>query len=400
MSSVSEKVFTKEPNKISTSHCAISKVGNSPFYSQLSKISSMAKKKPNKIEMKAAVLTSLNEPLQIISGIECSYPGPGQVLVKLAYSGVCHSQLMEVRGLRGRDAYLPHMLGHEGSGKVIEVGRGVSKVKKDDLVILGWIKGNGLEAGGGSYKCACFPQGINAGSITTFNEYVLVSENRIVPLPTGVPLDVAVLFGCAVPTGAGIITNDIRPKPGSSIAIFGLGGIGMSALMATNLFECEKVFAIDVSDDKLLLARSFGATNTINAAQTDPVREILSLTGGRGLDYAVEASGLVDVIEQAFSTVRRGGGICIFASHPAHGKRISIDPYELICGKQIRGSWGGGTNTDQDIPIFAKLYLEGKLPLEKLITKRYKLESINEAINDLEFNRVGRPLIEIDKNIS
>jgi len=349
--------------------------------------------------MKAAVLSRLNENLEIMSGIECPSPKHGQVLVKIAYSGVCHSQLMEVRGLRGDDAYLPHLLGHEGTGKVIEVGEGISKVKKGDLVILGWIKGSGLEGGGLRYRCDCMPEGINAGGLTTFNEYALVSENRIVPLPAGLPLDVAVLFGCAVPTGAGIITNDLRPAPGSSIVVFGLGGVGMSALMATMLFDCAMVIAVDVSVDKLSLARSFGATHTIDSTQTDPVSEIRSMTGGLGADYSVEASGLVSVIEQAFASIRRGGGVCVFASHPEHGKHISIDPYELICGKQIRGSWGGSSNPDLDIPKFAKLYFEGRLPLEKLITERYPLEAINEALDDLEHHRVGRPLIEIDTTL-
>ncbi len=349
--------------------------------------------------MKAAVLIRLNQPLEIVEGIEHEPPGYGQVLVKLAYSGVCHSQLMEVRGRRGPDPYLPHLLGHEGTGRVVRVGAGVAKVHPGDLVVLGWIKGSGLDGGGTKYRCGCMPQPLNAGGVTTFNEYALVSENRVVPLPDGVPLDVAVLFGCAVPTGAGIITNDLQPAPGSTIAIFGLGGIGMSALMATMLYQCSKVIAVDVSDDKLALARSFGATQTIDARAIDPVAEIHTLTEGRGVDYAVEASGLTSVIEQAFASIRRGGGVCVFASHPQHGSRISLDPYELICGKQIRGSWGGSSNPDRDIPMFAKLYREGKLPLEKLITKRYPLASINEALDDLEQQRVARPLIEIDNSM-
>jgi S-(hydroxymethyl)glutathione dehydrogenase / alcohol dehydrogenase len=349
-------------------------------------------------KMKAAVLTHLNKPLDIMSGIERSAPERGQVLVKLAYSGVCHSQLMEVRGRRGEDPHLPHLLGHEGSGQVISVGEGVRKVSPGDLVVLGWIKGSGLDSGGVQYHCDSLAQTINAGGVTTFNEYALVSENRVVPLPPGVPLDIAVLFGCAVPTGAGIITNDLRPVAGSSIAVFGLGGIGMSALMATMLFQCTKVIAIDVSADKLALARSFGATHTIDASTSDPVSEIRALTDGLGVDYAVEASGQVKVIEQAFTSIRRGG-VCVFASHPEQGNTISIDPYELICGKQIRGSWGGSSNPDRDIPMFAQLYMEGKLPLEKLITKRYPLEAINDALDDLEGHRVGRPLIEIDATI-
>jgi S-(hydroxymethyl)glutathione dehydrogenase / alcohol dehydrogenase len=350
-------------------------------------------------KMKAAVLTRLNAPLDLMSEIELSAPKRGQVLVKLAYSGVCHSQLMEARGRRGSDPYLPHLLGHEGSGKVISIGEGVSKVSPGDLVILGWIKGSGLEGGGMQYNCDCLPQTINAGGVTTFNEYALVSENRVVPLPLGVPLDIAVLFGCALPTGAGIITNDLKPKPGCSLAVFGLGGIGMSALMATMLFQCAKVIVIDVSADKLELARSFGATHTINASNTDPINEIQALTGGLGVDYAVEASGQVKVIEQAFASIRRGNGVCVFATHPEQGNVISIDPFELICGKQIRGSWGGSSDPDRDIPMFAKLYLEGKLPLEKLITKRYRLDDINQALDDLEQRRVGRPLIEIDTTI-
>ena len=334
-----------------------------------------------------------------MSEIELSVPGRGQVLVKIAYSGVCHSQLMEARGRRGADPYLPHLLGHEGSGKVISIGEGVSKVSPGELVVLGWIKGNGLESGGIQYHCNCLPQKINAGGVTTFNEYALVSENRVVPLPVGVPLDIAVLFGCALPTGAGIITNDLRPIAGSSVAVFGLGGIGMSALMATMLFQCAKVIAIDVSADKLELALSFGATHIVDAGTSDPISEIRALTDGLGVDYAVEASGQVKVIEQAFASIRRGGGVCVFATHPEQGNTISIDPYELICGKQIRGSWGGSSNPDRDIPMFAKLYLEGKLPLEKLITKRYPLEAINEALDDLEQRRVGRPLIEIDTTI-
>jgi S-(hydroxymethyl)glutathione dehydrogenase/alcohol dehydrogenase len=291
---------------------------------------------------------------------------------------------MEVRGRRGKDVYLPHLLGHEGSGKVIEVGEAVSKVRPGDFVVL---------------SCSCTDQIINAGGVTTFNEFALVSEDRLVLLPAGVPLDVAVLFGCAVPTGAGILTNDLKPAPGSSVAVFGLGGVGMSALMATMLYECSKVIAVDISAEKLELAHSFGATHIFNSAATDVVAEIRNLTGGVGVDYAVEASGIASVIEQAFESVRRGGGVCVFASHPENGKRISIDPYELICGKQLRGSWGGSSNPDRDIPMFAKLYREGKLPLEKLITKRYSLDAINDALNDLEHHRVGRPLIEIDKTI-
>lgn len=348
--------------------------------------------------MKAAVLNNLRQPLDILSGLVPEKLHRGQVLVRLAYSGVCHSQLMEARGKRGVDPYLPHLLGHEGTGMVVEVGDGVTKVGPGDKVILGWIKGSGLDGGGTHYTHN--GRAINAGGVTTFNEYAVVSENRVTPLPDGVPMDIGVLFGCAIPTGAGIITNEIRPVPGSSIAIFGLGGIGLSALMATKLYECGMVIAIDVSDDKLALAREFGATHTINSSQRDVVAEVRTLSGGKGVDYSVDASGLCAVIENAFDSVRRGGGLCVFASHPEQGQMIRLDPFELICGKQIRGSWGGACNPDVDVPRFADLYRRGKLPLEKLITQRYKLEQINDALDDLENKRVGRPLVEIDPTIN
>jgi S-(hydroxymethyl)glutathione dehydrogenase/alcohol dehydrogenase len=186
---------------------------------------------------------------------------------------------------------------------------------------------------------------------------------------------------------------------GSSIAIFGLGGIGLSALMGLVLFDCEMVVAVDISEDRLQLAKEFGATHTINASDLDPVQAIRELTDGQGVDYTVEAAGRSDTIEKAFDAVRRGGGLCVFASHPAHGNRISLDPFEMICGKQITGSWGGGSDPDRDIPIYADLYLEGKLPLDKLITKRYSLEEINQALDDLEQNKVVRPLVSIDTTL-
>jgi len=350
--------------------------------------------------MKAAVLLNDSEKLKIISNIELPSLERGQVLVQLAYSGVCHSQLMETRGFRGEDKYIPHLLGHEGSGKVVAIGPEVTKVKAGDLVILGWIKGKGMETGGVQYSCNSYPNIINAGAVTTFNEYAIVSENRVTILPKGIPLDIAVLFGCALPTGIGIVMNELKPVNNSTIAIFGLGGIGMSALIATKLFKLKKIIVIDISEKKLKLAKSFGATHIINSLKNDPVETIKLITKNfDGVDYAIEASGKSEVIEKAFGSIKKKGGICIFASHPKFGEKISIDPFELISGKQIRGSWGGGANPDIDIPIIAELYLKGELPLEKLLGKRYKLDEINSAIDDLENNTFGRPIIEINPKL-
>ena len=347
--------------------------------------------------MKAAILCELNQPLKIHEAIETPEPGPGQVLVKIAYAGVCHSQLMEARGHRGKDPYLPHLLGHEGSGVVQATGEGVTKVRPGDRVILGWIRGLGMDASGIRYRKGA--DVFNAGAVTTFNDHAVVAENRCIPLPKGIRMDIAVLFGCALPTGAGIVMNTLQPVAGSSVAVFGLGGIGLSALMACGLYDCAKVIAVDVSQEKLDLAREFGATHAVDASRSNAVDEVRNLTGGAGADYAVEAAGGARTIEQAFDAVRRGGGFCVFASHPAHGERVSLDPYEMICGKRIAGSWGGECRPDRDVPKLAELYRRGKLPLEKLISRRYRLDDINQALNDLERGAVLRPLIEIDASI-
>lgn len=348
------------------------------------------------MKTRAAVLYELNQPLQIE---ELSLPPlkEGQVLVKLAYSGVCRSQLMEVRGKRGMDRYLPHLLGHEGSGAVVEVGPGVTKVKPGDQVILGWIKGSGLDVPGPLYRKD--GKAINAGAVTTFAEYSIVSENRCVGLPQGIPLDCAVLFGCALPTGAGIVTNQLKPEKGSTVALFGLGGIGICALLALRFYDCRLILAVDIKDSKLELAREFGATHTINAAQQDPVQVIHKVTEGRGVDYSIESAGLTSSIEAAFLSVRKFGGLCIFASHPAFGDKIRLDPHDLISGKRIAGSWGGSSNPDQDTPKFARFYQEGNLPLERLLSRRYRLEEINQALADLESGDMVRGLIELDHRL-
>lgn len=340
-----------------------------------------------------AVLYELNKPLQIVE-LEVPSLDPGQVLVKIAYSGVCRSQVMEAQGKRGDDKFLPHLLGHEGTGIVVETGKDVTKVQPGDKVVLGWIKGTGIDVPGSRYKIG--NQVINSGAVTTFSTYSVVSENRCVKLPPGVPMDAGVLLGCAIPTGAGITLNQVKPEKNSSVAVIGLGGIGLSALIALNLFECDKIIAIDVEDAKLDLARQFGASHGINVAKEDAIETIRSLTNNKGVDYCIEAGGLVSTIELAFQAIRKFGGLCVFASHPPSGQKISLDPHDLISGKRIEGSWGGGCQPDVDIPKFAELYRNGKLPLEKLLSKRYNLVDINQAFEDLDKRQITRALLEIE----
>lgn len=341
---------------------------------------------------RAAVLEALGKPLAI-RDIELPELLPGQVLVKVLFSGVCRSQLMEVRGGRGPDPWLPHLLGHEGSGEVLEVGDGVTKVRPGDQVILGWVKGEGLDAPGAKYLCE--GQTINSGRVTTFSKHTIVSESRIVKKPANLSPEVAILFGCALPTGAGMVLNELRPAAGSSVVVLGLGGIGLSALMALHAFECKNVIAIDLSDEKLELAKDFGATHVVNPVREDVIERVLKLTEG-GADACVESAGTTASIELGFALIRKGGGKLLFASHPAEGEVIRLAPHELISGKQIAGSWGGGTQPDRDIPRMFNIFSERNIPLDRLLTKRYRLEEINQALDDLEAGKVFRPLIAMD----
>ena len=348
--------------------------------------------------MRAAILRKCGNPLSIEDGIEIPKLKSGQVLVKMAYSGICRSQLMEVNGQRGEDKYLPHLLGHEGCGQVVSVAPDVTKISKGNWTILGWIKGEGINAEGAKYNLG--GEIINSGAVTTFSTYTIVSENRIVPLPNGLPKDIAVLFGCALPTGAGIVINQIKPLKDTSIAFVGMGGIGLSGLMATKAFECKNIIAVDISDEKLNLAKEFGATHTINSSNTNVLKEIDNITNGVGVDYSMDAGGSIETIELAFESVKNNGGQCIFASHPQAGKKISIDPFDLISGKNIKGSWGGSCKPDEDIPFLANLYEKGMMPLEKLVTKKYRLDEINIALDDLKNSNVFRPLLLIDETLN
>lgn len=341
--------------------------------------------------MKAAALFECGTPLSVLTDIEVPEPQRGQVFVKLSRSGVCHSQLMEVRGRRGTDRYLPHLLGHEGVGRVLSIGEGVTKVEVGERVVLGWIKGSGLDAPGPKYKWR--DKILNAGGVTTFNTHAIISESRCYRLPDEAPDDIAALLGCAVPTGAGIVLNEINPEPGTTAAVFGLGGIGLIALMTLRALGCARIIAVDVAPAKLDVALSCGATDLVNAGMQDPVAAIREITGGQGVDYAVDAAGRARTIEQAFESVRRFGGLCVFASHPPAGELIKIDPHDLISGKLLRGSWGGASNPERDLPRFVEMYRAGNLPLEHLLRERFALEEVNEALEELEQKRAFRPLI-------
>jgi S-(hydroxymethyl)glutathione dehydrogenase/alcohol dehydrogenase len=342
--------------------------------------------------MKAAILRALNEPLTV-EDITFSNPGRGQIRVRIAATGVCHTQLNEARGKKGKDAYLPHLLGHEAAGVVEEVGPEVTRISKGDHVVLTWIKGPGLSAGGP--KCAdAKGQTVNAGPIATFAEGAVVSEDRATPIRKDMPLDLAALLGCAVATGAGAVFNTAKVEAGQTVAVFGTGGIGLNAIQAARIAGASRVIAVDIHDSKLERSRVFGATETVNARNGDPAEAIKALTGGKGADVAIESAGQKVSMEQAFGSVRQFGGLAVLVGNLPAGQAISIDPFQLICGKRIVGSWGGDTAPGRDIPRYADMFLDGRLKLKELVSHRFRLDDINAALEALEKGEVNRALIE------
>ncbi len=340
--------------------------------------------------MQAAVLVEPGQPLALW---ELTPPAlrPGQVLVDLVYSGVCHTQVLEARGRRGPDRWLPHCLGHEGVGVVSDVGPEVTKVRPGDRVVLTWIRGQGADVPSTVYQSDAGP--VNSGAVCTFMRQTVTCESRVVPIGDELPWAVAALLGCAVPTGAGAVLNTAAVEPGSRVAVFGVGGVGAAAVMAARMAGAAEVIAVDIQPAKLEAALALGATHTVNAAAEDPLERLRGQAGG--VDVAIECAGRQETMQTAFAAVRERGGLCVLAGNLPHGGRLSIDPFDLIRGRRLVGCWGGDTQPDRDLPRYAAAYLGGRLPLDKLATRVYALEAVNDALDDLEAGVVGRPLIAL-----
>ena len=339
----------------------------------------------------AVVLVELGKPLEL-ADLDVPALKPGQCLIEIAFSGVCHTQVGEARGHRGEDKFLPHCLGHEGSGYVREIGPGVTKVKPGDAVILSWIKASGLDVPGCVYEWN--GRKVNAGGITTFATFSVIAENRLTVISEGLSLRHAALIGCAVPTGAGVVFNTAQPRPGQSLVVFGVGGIGNCAVAAASASGCVPVIAVDINPDKLELAKKFGATHTIDSKKSDAVAEIQKLVKG-GVYFAIQATGVPAVMRQALACVRQQGGTAVVIGNAKFGDKLELDPRELNMGKRLLGTWGGDNVPDRDYPRYARLMASGKLDLEPLLTKSYALSEVNAALDDLEQGRAARPLIQM-----
>ncbi len=343
--------------------------------------------------MQAAILVAQNEPLVVE---EVQLPAElrvGQVLVKVYVSGICGSQLGEISGAKGSDPYLPHLMGHEGCARVVDVGPGVKFVQPGDLVVLHWRKGVGIQSDPPVYHWQ--GQKLNAGWVTTFNTYAVVSENRCTKIPEDTKPEFAALFGCAVTTGFGVVENNANVRIGESVVIYGAGGIGLNMIQAASLVSAYPIIAVDLFNNRLDLANYFGATHVINSTQCDSKSAIIEALNGQDLDVFIDNTGLPSAIELGYSLTDTKGRI-VLVGVPRKGNDISIHSLPLHFGKVMTGSHGGETKPDKDIARYMRFLKEKKVSIDQLVTARYPLLRINDALTAMSNgSSAGRVMITL-----
>lgn len=344
------------------------------------------------MQFKAAILVDTNHPLEV-DYINLRPLSRGQVLVKLFKSGICGSQLFEVFGLRGPDKFLPHLLGHEAIGVVCDIGEGVTTVSPDDHVVLSWIRSHGISADPAKYDWNGHT--VNGGRVTTFSEYSVVSEDRCLRMDKILLDSVGPAIGCALATGFGMTILPNHDLRGKSIGVVGIGGIGMSVLLGLTIHPTSLVVALDTNDLRLADADKIGATHLINPSKSDPVQVVTSITNGKMLDFVFDCSGSITALEASLSLINNSG-LVKFATHPKHGDLLKIDPFQLILGKKIEGSWGGGVNPELHFNYIASIAHQNSDFLGLYNSRLYSLDNINSAISDMKTGSVLRPVINFN----
>lgn len=340
---------------------------------------------------KAAVLAESRRPLIVD---EVQLPPellPGQVLVKVLHTTICGAQINEIEAVKGPDKFLPHLLGHEASAVVVEVGPGVTHVLPGQTVVLHWRPSLGIQSAPPVYRWN--GQRLNAGWVTTFNEYAVVSENRATPIPEGLDLRLASLFGCAVTTAAGVVNNDARVRVGDSVVVFGVGGVGLNVVQFAALAGGYPVIAVDLIDEKLDMALKHGATHAFNAKDLPALATaIRNVVGPNGAARAIETTGVGRVIELAYE-LTHADGRCVLVGVPS--EKVSIYTLPLHFDKVLTGSHGGEAKPQLDIPRLARLLSAGRFSLEALITHEFPLEEINDALDVVRGGAAGRVSLRI-----
>jgi S-(hydroxymethyl)glutathione dehydrogenase/alcohol dehydrogenase len=358
------------------------------------------------MKSKAAIFTKIGEPL-IVDEIEVDDPGPGECLVRLDATGLCHTEIWYMSGGDNVDynQLSPRILGHEGGGVVVKCGEGVSSLKEGDHVVPLYISECGTcpECRSPETNLCSYldDKGYYEGAMmdgkprfhwkerpayhfmgtSTFSEYTVVPEVALAKVREDAPLDRVCLLGCAITTGVGAVLWTAQAKPGSSVAVFGCGPIGLNVVQGARIAGAEKIIAVDLKPERLEKAKELGATHLINAADHggSGTAAVKDLTGG-GCDYSFEATGNTTVMRQAFESVRYGGGKCVLIGVAKTGEVVSLVPRTLIAGRILTGTAFGGCKGRTQLPELVDLYMEGTLKIDELVTKEISLDQINDAL--------------------
>ncbi|MFE4993494.1 Zn-dependent alcohol dehydrogenase [Streptomyces mirabilis] len=357
--------------------------------------------------VRAAVLPAVGAPLEIAE-IDLPAPGPGQVRVRLAAAGVCHSDLSLSDGTMR--VPVPAVLGHEGAGTVVSVGEGVTGVAPGDGVVLNWapscgschacslgevwLCANALTGAGDVYaRRASDGSDLHPGlNVAAFAEETVVAAGCVLPVPDGIPLTDAALLGCAVLTGYGAVHHSARVRAGESVAVFGVGGVGLAALQAARIAGASQVIAVDISAEKESLAREAGATHYVVASDTT-AREIRSLTGKQGVDVAVECVGRAVTIRAAWDSTRRGGRTTVVGIG-GKDQHVTFNALEIFhWGRTLSGCVYGNSDPARDLPVLAEHVRAGRLDLGMLVTERIGLDGIPGAFENMVAGKGGRALV-------
>ena len=323
----------------------------------------------------AAILVEQRQPL-VVDEVEVPPLSYGQVLVDIAVSRICGSQLGEIDGVKGPDKWLPHLLGHEGGGTVLEVGPEVRHVKPGDRVVLHWRPGRGIESRAPVYGWRGGKA--NAGFLTTFNRLGVISENRLTVVPAGTDYEICALLADTLTTGFGVITNDARVRIGESVVVIGCGGIGLGTVLGAKLAGACPLIAVDLQDHKLAKAREFGATHIINSTRGDFTAMAEAILRGKA-DVVVDGTGNPAVLEQAFHLAGPKGR-CIGVGVMPHDRKLSLNTLPLHFGKALAGSEGGQSRPAEDIPRYLRMMAAGAFDPKPMISHRISLAEINEGI--------------------
>jgi len=366
--------------------------------------------------VKAAVLVGVGQPLEIRDDIEVEAPRAGEVKLRMGASGVCHSDLSMQNGTMFGPA--PIVLGHEGAGVIEEVGEGVTGLKPGDHVVVSWVPQCGecfYCTRGEGYLCERSGAALASGGLLdgtprmtsqgaplfqmaaagTFSEVSIIPAVGAVKIPDDVPMPVAALIGCGVLTGVGAAMNTADIKEGDTVAVVGCGGVGLNVIQGARIAGAAEIIAVDMLPTKLDMAKEFGATTIVNASDGDPVGKVLELTQQRGVDVAFEVIGLKQTIEQTIMMTRRGGE-AILVGVPRMEIMLELPAFfgVVLMSKTIKGCWYGSSNVQQDVPRLLEYYQRGELKLDELISRRIKVDEVNDAFSAMEAGEVARSVIQ------